>query len=136
MSTVTFATPDTIASPVAPYSQAAAVKIGDTEIIFVAGQWSTDVDGNLVGEDDMFAQTQQTLRNIELALGAHGASFQDVFKMNIYVTDIEQRQHVSEARKAFLPDPPPISTILEVTKLALPGLLIEIEAVAVKSSTR
>lgn len=135
MSLINLKTPDTIAPPAGPYSHTAAVTIGDVELIFVAGEWSTDINGNLVGENDMYAQTEQTLKNIQSVLEANGASFADVFKMSVYVTDMDRRQGVSDARKAFLPSPPPISSIFEISKLALPGLMIEIEAVAAKKVT-
>ncbi len=135
VSPIKLLTPDTIAPPAGPYSHTASITIGDVELIFVAGEWSTDIDGNLVGEDDMFAQTEQTLKNIQSVLEANGASFEDVFKMSVYVTDMDRRQEVSDARKAFLPNPPPISSIFEISKLALPGLMIEIEAVAAKTIT-
>ena len=136
MTNVTFSTPDTIAPPAAAYSHAVTVKLGESELIFVAGQWSTDRDGNLVGENDMQAQTHQTMLNIQKVLEANGASFKDVFKLNFYVTDIDRRHEVGAGRASFLPDPPPISTLLEVTKLALPGLMVEVEAVAAKPVNR
>jgi 2-iminobutanoate/2-iminopropanoate deaminase len=124
-------TPGSIAKPVGPYSHAWKVRAGDTNIIFVAGQVGVDHNGEVVGKNDMRAQTRQTLYNLQVILAENGASFRDVVKMNTYVTDINLRHEVSEARAEFLHQPYPISTYLEVSKLIDPDWLIEIECVAV-----
>lgn len=127
-------TPSTVAKPVGPYSHAYAIDAGDARIVFVAGQVGVDRSGNLVGKGDMRAQAAQTLENIAEVLAANGAGFADVVKMNTYVTDIDRRAEVSEARAAFLKPPFPISTFVEVSRLIDPDWLIEIECVAVVSA--
>ena len=123
-------TPDSVSAPVGPYSHSYAVDSGNTRMIYVAGQCGTLPDGSIIGDNDMFAQTCQTLLNIEKILQANGASFADVIKTTTYLTDIERRADVSRARAAFLPTPPPPSTLIEVSRLIDPDYLIEIEVVA------
>ncbi len=116
------------------YSQ--VVTATGTKTVYVSGQISMDADGNLVGEGDLGAQTTQVMHNIGLALAAAGATFDDVVKLTTYVVNYqpEHRAIVSAARSAFLPKgAPPASTLVGVTALAMPGWLIEIEAVAVLS---
>lgn len=124
-------TPSTVSKPVGPYSHAYSVRAGDALIVFVAGQVGVDSSGAVVGKGDMRAQATQTLKNIADILAANGAGFADVVKMNTYVTDIDRRGEVSEARAAFLQSPFPTSTFVEVSRLIDPDWLIEIECVAV-----
>jgi enamine deaminase RidA (YjgF/YER057c/UK114 family) len=102
--------------------------------IYTAGQVSIDERGNLVGADDLAAQTEQVMRNVGLALAAAGASFADVVKITTYVVNYkpEQRAIIGRARAPFFAGgPPPASTLVGVSALALPEWLVEIEAVAV-----
>jgi len=122
---------ENIAPPVGPYSHSYAVDVGDARLIFLAGQFGTDEDGNLVGKGDMFAQARQMLKNIQEVLRANDADFGDVVKTTTYLTDIAQRSEVTRARAEFLPTPPPPSTLLEVPLLCDPDFLIEMEVIAV-----
>ena len=124
-------TPDNIAAPVGPYSHSYSISVAGARIIFTSGQCGVDSDGNVVGDNDMYAQTRQTLLNIEEVLKANGASFDDVIKTTTYVTDISRRADVSRARADFLPDPLPTSTFIEVSNLVEPDYLVEIEVIAV-----
>ncbi|WP_426536797.1 RidA family protein [Bradyrhizobium sp. McL0615] len=102
--------------------------------IYTAGQVSIDERGNLVGADDLAAQTEQVMRNVGLALAAAGASFADVVKITTYVVNYkpEHRAVIGRARMPFFAKrPPPASTLVGVSALALPEWLVEIEAVAV-----
>lgn len=100
--------------------------------VYVSGQVSADADGNLVGEGDLFAQTEQVLRNLGTALAAAGATFADVVKITTFVVDynVEARAVMAKARAQFFTGEPPASTLVGVSALALPGWLIEIEAIA------
>lgn len=129
-------TPDTVSAPVGPYSHSYAIDSGNTRTIYIAGQCGTLLDGSIAGEDDMFAQTHQTLLNIEKILESNGASFADVIKTTTYLTDMGRRAEVSRARAAFLPTPPPPSTLIEVSQLIDPSYLIEIEVIAAIAITR
>jgi enamine deaminase RidA (YjgF/YER057c/UK114 family) len=102
--------------------------------IYTAGQVSIDERGNLVGADDLAAQTEQVMRNVGLALAAAGASFADVVKITTYVVNYkpEHRAIIGRARMPFFAKrPPPASTLVGVSALALPEWRVEIEAVAV-----
>jgi len=110
-----------------------AVVVSGARMIYVSGQISQDADGNLVGQGDLEAQTQQVYKNLQLTLGAAGASFMDVVKLNVYVVDYknEYREILQRVRGRYVSkDHPPASTLVGVQALARPGLLVEIEAVA------
>jgi len=77
------------------------------------------------------AQTRQALENLTALLRAAGAGWENVVKTNLYVTDTSQLPAMAEVRRAYLPEPPPTSTLVQVTALAHPDLMVEIEAVAV-----
>jgi enamine deaminase RidA (YjgF/YER057c/UK114 family) len=100
--------------------------------VYISGQVSIDADGKLVGEGDLAAQTEQVLRNLGTALAAANATFADVVKITTFVVDYTQeaRALIGSIRAKFFPTPPPASTLLGVSALALPGWLIEIEAIA------
>ncbi len=100
--------------------------------VFIAGQGPLDADMNLIGEGDIEAQARQTFENIRRNLAAAGATFSDIVKMVVYVLDIEAHQWpVRNVRGEFIDaDQPPVSTMVEVSKLAIPGMLIEIDVIA------
>jgi len=123
--------PDSLVKPVFPYSQAVRVEISDAVLIFISGQVASDKDGNLVGENDITRQTECVFENINEVLKANGASFSDVVKANIYVTNIAHHPAVTEVRKRYLADARPATTFVEVSKLAREGWLVEIEAIAI-----
>jgi enamine deaminase RidA (YjgF/YER057c/UK114 family) len=103
-------------------------------IIHTAGQVAMDAHGALVGGDDLAAQTRQAMQNVGLALAAAGAGFADVVKLTTYVVNYrpEDRAAMSRARAPFFEGrPPPASTLVGVSALAMPEWLVEIEAVAV-----
>ncbi|HJY82522.1 MAG TPA: RidA family protein [Candidatus Binatia bacterium] len=111
---------------------AQARQIGNT--IYVSGQVAYDAAGQLVGAGDMKAQTRQVFDNIKAVLAAAGAGMEDIIKINTYITDQSKFMDMLEVRKEiFSAQPPPASTAVVVAGLAFPGLLIEVEAIAVKS---
>jgi enamine deaminase RidA (YjgF/YER057c/UK114 family) len=102
--------------------------------IYTAGQVSIDERGELVGGDDLAAQTAQAMRNLGLALAAAGAGYADIVKITTYVVKYrpEQRAVIGKARAPFFASgEPPASTLVGVAALALPDWLVEIEAVAI-----
>lgn len=112
------------------YSQAVEIRRG--RIIYVAGQVAMDRAGKVVGEGDMLAQAQQTFENLKAALEASGAKFENVVKLNYYVTDLAQLPAVREVRDKFVNAAnPPASTAVEIKRLVREPFLIEVEAVAV-----
>ena len=102
-------------------------------MIYIAGQLGLDVDNNLVGgSGDFRAQCTQAFENLGLALAAVGATFNDVVKINNYLTDISHIGIFREVRDKFLnTKAPPASTTIAIPALARPGALFEIEAIAV-----
>jgi len=113
------------------FNMSQGIQIGDA--IYVSGQIALDPEGNLVGKGDIMAQTRQALENVKTVLGAAGASMDDVVKVTVYFTDISRLRETHEIRAQYFSDPPPASTSVEIKALAFPDVLIEIEAVAVKS---
>ncbi len=114
-----------LAEPISHYTD--AVRAGP--LLFVSGMVPVDGDGNVVG-DDVQAQTRQVLANVGAALAAGGATFADVVKVTVYLVDIDDRPAVNEVRKEVFGDTRPASTLIEVSRLAIPGALLEIDAVA------
>ncbi len=113
------------------FSFSQAIQIGNA--VYVSGQVALDAEGNVVGKGDMKAQTRQALENVKTVLQAAGASMSDVVKITAFLTDISRLMETHEVRAEYFPDPVPASTAVEIKALAFPDLLIEIEAVAVKS---
>jgi enamine deaminase RidA (YjgF/YER057c/UK114 family) len=123
--------PASLSNP-AGYTHVVAVTGGTT--LYVSGQIALDGEGRLVGEGDLRAQAEQVFRNIEAALAAAGAAFADVVKLNFYILNYqpEDRFAIREVRDRYVDtDQPPASTLVGVQALAVDGLLLEVEAVAV-----
>jgi enamine deaminase RidA (YjgF/YER057c/UK114 family) len=113
-----------------PTGYSYAIKKSGTPV-FVSGQVALDADGKLVGEGDAAAQTEQVLRNLQAVVEACGGTLDDVVKLTIFVTDPSYRPAVAAARlKWFKEGEWPASTYLVVSALAVPTMLVEIEAVA------
>jgi 2-iminobutanoate/2-iminopropanoate deaminase len=106
-----------------------AVRAGG--LVFVSGCVPVDADGRLVGGGDVVAQARQTLTNVGAVLAAAGCSFADVAKVTVFLTDVDDRTRINPVRQEFFGHSRPASTLVEVTRLAIPGAKIEVEAVAV-----
>jgi enamine deaminase RidA (YjgF/YER057c/UK114 family) len=113
--------------PVVGYSR--AVRVG--RLVFVSGTTATDGRGQLVGGGDAYAQTLQALRNVEAALSRVGARMEDVVRTRMFVTDISAWQEVGRAHGEVFREIRPATSMVEVSRLILPGMLVEIEADAV-----
>ena len=114
-----------LAEPISHYTD--AVRAGD--LLFVSGCVPVDGEGRLV-PGDVVAQTQQVFANIGAVLEAAGAGFGDVVKVTVFLLDVDDRQAVNTVRTEVFGTARPASTLVEVTRLAIPGALIEVEAVA------
>ncbi len=111
------------------YSHVVSTRGGRT--IYIAGQVALDAKGQLVGDGDLAAQTRQVFANLEVALKAAGATFDDVVKLNTYMRDATQVQMIRDVRAKYFTTALPASTLVEVSRLANPGFLVEIEVIAV-----
>jgi enamine deaminase RidA (YjgF/YER057c/UK114 family) len=123
--------PKTLAQPPG-YSQ--VVEVTGESLVFIAGQVSWGEDGRIVGQGDFEAQARQVFNNLVRALDAVGATPADLAKLGIYVVehDVEKLAIVRRVRDEILGvDEPPASTLIGVERLALPDLMIEVDAVAV-----
>ncbi len=100
--------------------------------VYLAGQLARDAQGNLVGTGDILAQTRQVFENIKKCLEAVGASFDNVVKINVYLTDIDkQLAAVGKVRQEYFVSEPVPSTTVGVSRLADPDALVEIEAIVI-----
>lgn len=113
--------------PVVGYSR--AVRVGDW--ISVAGTTAAGADGDAVGGDDIHEQTREAIRRIAQALGQLGAGLEHVVRTRMFVTDISRWEEVGRAHGEFFADIRPAATMVEVSALIAPTLLVEVEADAV-----
>jgi 2-iminobutanoate/2-iminopropanoate deaminase len=115
-----------LAEPLSHYTD--AVKAGN--LLFLSGIVPVDEEGRLVGEGDVAEQSRQVFRNMGLVLKAAGCGFEDVVKVTHFLLSVDDRPAINTVRKDVFGEARPASTLVEVSALAVPGALLEIEAVA------
>lgn len=119
-----------VATPAGIMSQGVAVPA--SRMVFASGQVARGVDGQLVGRGDIRAQTRKVLENTQAVLAEAGATLDDVVKVTVFVTNIaEHFSAIHEVRAEFFKSDYPASTLVEISRLVDPDMLIEIEAIAV-----
>ena len=121
--------PSTVAPPLKPY-YSNAVRVSSGALLFIAGQVALDKAGNVVGKGELRAQAVQVLENIRAILVANKADMKDIVQVTVYVTDMRAFHDIADIRTKYFPKDGPTSVIVEVSKLALPELQIEISAIA------
>jgi 2-iminobutanoate/2-iminopropanoate deaminase len=112
------------------FSQAWRVD-GAQSIVFLSGQGAISADGEVVGEGDFEAQVRQTFDNLRTVLEQAGGSLTDIVKLTVYLTDVANVREYGRIKADYIQGPQPASTAVGVAGLALPAMMIEVEAVAV-----
>jgi reactive intermediate/imine deaminase len=118
---------DGLAEPISHFTD--AVQAGG--LLFVSGIVPVDGAGRLVGGEDVVAQTRQVFENMRAVLEAGGCGFEDVVKVTVYLTDIDDRPLINPLRQEVFGEARPASTLVEVPRLAVEGAKVEIECIAV-----
>ena len=120
--------PTTLAKPTG-YTHVVVASGGRT--LYISGQIALNASGELVGKNDLKAQTQQVFENIKAALAAGGATFSNVTKLTVFMTDVSDLPTFRTVRDQYFTGELPASSLVKVAGLARPDLLIEVEAIAV-----
>jgi 2-iminobutanoate/2-iminopropanoate deaminase len=118
-----------LGKPLGVYSH--AVRVEGDELLFISGITARDKNGNIVGKGDMKLQTQQVLENMKTILSLAGATFDNVVKVTVFVTDLSRFKDIHEVRAKYFKKDYPASTLVQVSRLVHEDMLIEIEAIAV-----
>ncbi len=118
-----------LSKPLGIYSEAVVAE--GKRLLFISGMTARDKNGNVVGKGDMKAQTRQVMENIKAVLEKAGASFDQIVKVTVFITDMSKFKEIHEVRAQYFRKDYPASTMVQVSGLVSPDLLIEIEAIAV-----
>jgi 2-iminobutanoate/2-iminopropanoate deaminase len=118
-----------LSHPVGQFSQAIAID-SPTRLVFISGMTARLPDGSVTGVGDIEAQTRQVCENLKAAVEAAGGSLDDIVRVDVFVRNVEHFDQIHAVRREYFPQSPPASTMLEVSKMLLPEMLIEITAIA------
>lgn len=117
---------DGLAEPISHFTDA----VRSDRLLFVSGIVAVDASGTLVGGDDVVAQTRHVFANMRAVLEAGGCGFEDVVKVTVFLTDVDDRPRINPVREEVFGSARPASTLVEVPRLAVEGAKVEIECVA------
>ncbi len=115
-----------LAEPISHYTDA----VEASGFLYISGMLPVEANGELVGTGDVIRQSEQVLDNVAAVLTATGASFNDVVKVGVYLRDMADREAINTVRRRYFGDARPASTLVQVSALAHPDALVEIEAIA------
>jgi 2-iminobutanoate/2-iminopropanoate deaminase len=115
-----------LAEPISHYTDG----VEAAGFLYISGMLPVNADGELVGDGDVIRQSEQVLDNVGAVLHSAEATFDDVVRVGVYVRDMADRERINTVRRRYFDDSRPASTLVEVSALAHPGALVEIEAVA------
>ena len=118
-----------LAEPISHYTDG----VEANGFLYISGMLPVNTEGELVGGDDVVRQSEQVLGNVGAVLRSAGASFDDVVRVGVYVRNMADRELINTVRRRYFGDARPASALVEVSALAHPGALVEIEAVALLS---
>jgi 2-iminobutanoate/2-iminopropanoate deaminase len=121
--------PEGLSQPLGIYSE--AVKVKGNHLLFISGITARDQTGAIVGKGNMKRQTEQVLENMKRVLDAAGATFDNIVKVTVFVTDLSHFKEIHEVRAKYFKRDYPASTLVQVSRLVHEDMLIEIEAIAV-----
>ena len=121
--------PEGLARPLGIYSE--AVKVKGNNLLFISGITARDPKGDIVGKGNMKRQTEQVLENMKRILDSVGATFDNIVKVTVFVTDLSHFKEIHEVRARYFKKDYPASTLVQVSRLVHEDMLIEIEAIAV-----
>lgn len=119
-----------LSAPSGHFSQA-VVAPAQGRMVFISGMTARDADGQVVGLGDIDKQTRQVCENLKRAMSAAGGTLNDIVRVDVFVRNIEHFDAVHRVRREYFTAPAPASTMLEVSKMVSPEMLIEINAIAV-----
>jgi len=108
-----------------------AIRTQPCQQLFIAGMLAKDQNGEIVGEGDITAQTEQVIHNLKLAVEAGGGTLKDIVRLDVYVIDISQFDKIHAVRRKHFQSDAPVSTMVEISRMTDPRALIEMNAIAV-----
>jgi len=122
--------PPDVPAPAGNYSHVARLELGDGALLIVSGQLALGADGQVIGAGDMARQSDRVFEILGAILAAHDATLADAINIRTYLTDISLIDDYATARARHLENPPPTSTTVEVSRLLIPGALVEVDLMA------
>ncbi len=121
---------DRVGRPSGHFSQAITADARG-RLVFISGMTSKRADGTIAGVGDIEAQTRQTCENVKAAVEAAGGTMADICRVDVYVKSMADFDVIHRVRRQYFPDPPPASTMVQITGFTHPDYLVEINAIAV-----